>query len=141
MIYGLVIILLAALLVYAVVNAQTVKPAPKRGKRGHVDKAMIEGRWNTIKLTSETGGNGLRSAISEADKLLDHVMREMGFGGETMAERLKQAERKLSNRNAVWQAHKLRNSMVHDIGFDLVPSMAKDALRAYERALKDLGAL
>lgn len=139
----LALILLAAILIYAIIMAQTSKPSTKRGKRRQVDKDMVAGRWNTIKLTSQTGASGLKTSITEADKLLDHVMREMGFGGETMAERLRQAEKRFSHSdyNAIWQAHKLRNSLAHDVGFDLVPSMAKDALRTYERTLKDLGAL
>ena len=139
----LVIILVAAILVYAVIMSQSAKPSAKRTKRGHVDREMVSGRWNTIKLTSETGATGLKSSVGEADKLLDYVMRQMGFGGETMAERLRQGQKSFSRPQyeAIWQAHKLRNSLAHDISVDLVPSQAKEALRTYERALKDLGAL
>lgn len=141
--FPLIIILLAAVLIYAMIMAQGVKPKPKRGVRGHVDKEMIAGRWNTIKLTSETGVTGLKNSVAEADKLVDHVLREMGFPGDNMGDRLRSAEKRFaySEYNALWQAHKLRNSLAHDVGFDFVPSMAKDALRAFERALKDLDAL
>lgn len=148
MIAYLVIILVAALLVYAVIVMQ---PAPNRkakgptglkpGRHGHLDKEEVAGRWNTILLTSETGASGLKSSISEADKLLDHVLQTMGFAGNTMADRLRSAEKRFSRRNDVWRAHKLRNAMAHDVGFDLVASQAKEALRDFERALKDLGAM
>lgn len=144
MIYGLIIVLVAAILIYAMIMAQTTKkPQAKRGRRGHVDRDMIAGRWNTIRLTSQTGASGLKSSITEADKLLDHVLKESGFGGETMAERLRQAQSRFSRSeyDAVWQAHKLRNSLAHDVGFDLVPTQAKEALNTIERALKTLGAL
>lgn len=68
-------------------------------------------------------------------------MKSQGYSGEVMAERLKQAQTKLSDRNAVWSAHKLRNALAHEVGFDLVASQAQEALRAFERGLKDLGAL
>jgi len=138
--FGLVIILIAAILIYAVMLGQS-KPKLMRLKTGVVDKDMIAGRWNTIKLTSESGPSGLKNSVNEADKLLDFAMKQLGFPGETMGERLKVADRNFSNRNKVWEAHKLRNSMAHDIDFDLVPSMAKEALKSFERALKDLGAL
>jgi hypothetical protein len=143
MLVYLFIVLFAALLVYAMLflTPGPTKKATKRGTRGHLDKAEVAGRWNTILLTSETGASGLKSSINEADKLLDHVMKLSGFGGETMADRLRQAERRLSHKNDVWRAHKLRNSLAHDVGFDLVQSQAKEALRDFERALKDLGAI
>jgi hypothetical protein len=143
MIYAMIIILVSAILVYAMISAQTAKPQAKRGRRGRIDREMVAGRWNTIKLTSETGASGLKNSVTEADKLLDYVMKQSGFGGETFADRLRSAESRFSRTdyNAVWSAHKLRNSLAHDVSFDLVPSMAKDALRTFERALKTLGAL
>ncbi len=143
MIYAMIVVLVAAILVYAMMSSGMGKPRVKRGKRGHVDRDMVAGRWNTIKLTSETGAAGLKNSITEADKLLDYVMKQLGFGGETFADRLRYGQNQFSRADyeAIWSAHKLRNSLAHDISFDLVPSMAKDALRTFERALKTLGAL
>lgn len=143
MIYAMVIVLVAAILVYAMISAQSGKPSSKRGRRGNIDRAMVGGKWNTIKLTSETGAAGLKNAVSEADKLFDYAMKQSGFGGETFADRLRNGEKRFSKAeyNSIWQAHKLRNSLAHDIGFDLVPSMAKEALRTFEQALRTLGAL
>jgi hypothetical protein len=95
----------------------------------------------TIMAGSQTGAAGLKSAINEADKLLDHVMRQQGAGGDTMGERLKSFGNRFSDRNGVWRAHKLRNVLAHEVGFDLVPSQAREALADFERAMKDLGAL
>jgi len=47
----------------------------------------------------------------------------------------------LSDKEAVWQAHKLRNHLAHEVGFEITPSHAREAIAAYQRALKDLGAL
>lgn len=112
-----------------------------RGYRGFVDQAEITTRWQTIMATSETGASGLKSSINEADKLLDHVMKQLGYEGERMGERLKQAGPRFTDRNAVWRAHKLRNALAHEVGFDLIPLQAKEALKDFEQALKDLGAL
>lgn len=109
----------------------------------HLDRTQIATRWATIEAMAAGGGNGLRQAVTEADKLLDHVLRQQGFAGETMGERLKSAKSRFSDYadyDATWRAHKLRNALAHEVGFDLVPSQAKEALADFHRALSKLGA-
>jgi len=144
----LVIILVAGVILYAVVESGGGKKrhsgrpvASSRGYRGTIDQSEIKARWATITATATTGASGLKSSINEADKLLDHVMKQVGYPGDTMAERLKLAGPRFTDQNAVWHAHKLRNALAHEIGFDLVASQAKEALRDFEQALKDLQAL
>jgi hypothetical protein len=101
-------------------------------------------RWSTIQAMAAGGGNGLRAAVSEADKLMDQALRQQGLPGETMGDRLKAAKGRFSSYDiydGIWSAHKLRNALAHEVGFDLVPSQAKEALAQFERALKDLGVL
>ena len=145
----LVLILVGGLMLFALVESGSRKRhgksgrpvASSRGYRGSVDQSEITARWHTIMATSSTGASGLKSSINEADKLLDHVMKQLGYPGEKMADRLKLAGPRFTNRDAVWHAHKLRNALAHEVGFDLVPSQAKEALRDFEQALKDLQAL
>ena len=144
----LVIILVAGVILYAVVESGGSKKrrynrpvASSRGYRGAIDQSEIKARWSTISAAANTGASGLKSSINEADKLLDHVMKQVGYPGDKMAERLKLAGPRFTDQNAVWRAHKLRNVLAHEIGFDLVPSQAKEALKDYEQALKDLGGL
>jgi hypothetical protein len=151
-IYFLIVILAAAMLLYAVVFTGTSQKSKRgRGSRGgarhnnhSVEHVNIRERWDVINATAGTGASGLKSAITEADKLFDHALQQQGFGGDTMAERLKAAKSRFSSYSiydAVWRAHKLRNSLAHDVGFDLVVSQANEALRDFERGLKELGAL
>jgi hypothetical protein len=51
------------------------------------------------------------------------------------------AQRSLSNNDAVWFAHKLRNKLVHEQYDSLREKDVKDALIGFRQALKDLGAL
>jgi hypothetical protein len=153
MIIALITILAAALVLYAVVitGAGTKKKskhrrsiASSRGSRGYLDTSEIQARWETIMAASGTGASGLKSSINEADKLVDHVLMQIGLSGDTMGERLKSARSRFpeySVYDSLWRAHKLRNSLAHDVEFDLVPSQAREALRDFEHALKDLGAL
>src|SRR5688572_13906932 len=88
---------------------------PSKGHRAKpIDKELVQQRWATIMQMSETGGNGLKNSIVEADKLLDHVMKQKGYAGATMADRLRHAESRFTKINAVWSAHKLRNALAHE---------------------------
>lgn len=150
----LLIVLVAGLAILAVVTAgaNATKAAGGRGKRppkgskvtyrGHLDKARVKERWITLEALSRTGGGtGLRNAVMESDKLLDYVLRESGAPGQTMGDRLKAWNNHFSQPNSVWRAHKLRNSLAHDMDFDLVASQAREAILDFKRALQDLEAL
>lgn len=80
-------------------------------------------------------------AIIDADKLLDEALRKSRVKGKTMGERLVTAQRELSNNDAVWFAHKLRNKLVHENMTNLKEADVKNALIGFRQALKDLGAL
>lgn len=80
-------------------------------------------------------------AVINADKLLDVALKRRKFVGKTMGERLVAAQRKLTNNDGVWYAHKLRNRLVHEQDVHLREKDVKDALVGIRQALKDLGAL
>lgn len=143
MIIFLAIVLIAGLLMYAVVvgSVGSKTRGKKGGSRGAARKVNVKDKWALVKVMSGSGPAGLKNAIVEADKLFDYVMKQQGYPGDTMADRLRHAQRELSDRNAVWQAHRLRNALAHEVGFDLVPTQAKGAILDFEQGLKDLGAL
>lgn len=80
-------------------------------------------------------------AVVEADKLLDHAMKDNGVRGDTMGERMKTARERWSSRDAVWQAHKLRNQIVHEADVKVGYDTARRALAGFKRGLKDMGAI
>ena len=80
-------------------------------------------------------------AVLNADKLLDQALKEAGFKGATMGERLKGATPRLSNRNATWAAHKLRNQIAHEPDVQVKYDTARRALASFKQALKDVGAI
>lgn len=100
--------------------------------------AVIQTKWLEIKDSQTTPG-GLKNSLIETDKLLDYVLKGKGFAGVTMAERLKRAEPRLSDKNAVWRAHKLRNMLAHEIDHDLVVPQVKAAIASLAKAIGDLG--
>lgn len=56
--------------------------------------------------------------IIEYDKILDNVLGELGYKG-TLAEKMKQYQIKHPLSQTVWDAHKDRNKLVHEIGYQI----------------------
>jgi hypothetical protein len=80
-------------------------------------------------------------AIINADKLLDEALKKQHYKGKSMGERLASAQRDLSDNDAVWFGHKLRNKLVHEHDVTLDKEDVQDALAGIRQALRDLGAL
>lgn len=106
-----------------------------------LDQDKFRAKW--LKINNDLTRDNTQShklTVLEADKLIDHALKESGYKGDTMGERMKAARDSWSNANAVWSAHKLRNQIAHEhvaVGYD----QAQRALSAYKQALKDLGAI
>lgn len=78
-------------------------------------------------------------AVIQADAIFDAVLKDMGLAGETMGERLRGLDRsKLTSLNDVWEAHKIRNRIVHEAERVLTHSEAKRAVTLFEKALREL---
>lgn len=76
--------------------------------------------------------------IVQADKILDEALSQRGFTG-SLGDKLKAAEVLFSDINAVWRAHKLRNTLVHDLHATANDQQVDAAMRAFRQALRDLG--
>lgn len=136
---SLPLIMLAVVLIVAVVFLAGIGGLNRR--RSGLDHAYYQKQWVTIEGFKNNGGAGLQLAIFEADKLLDHALKNRGYRGDTMGERLKTANKAFMNTNAVWDAHKLRNRLAHEQNVPLNGIVVDKTLRAFRAALKDLGAL
>ncbi len=102
-------------------------------------KKFIQEKWAEIKAQSTKGDMvHWKLSIIEADKLIDTVLKELGFIGNTMGERLKTVtEKDLPSINSLWQVHNLRNNLVHTSDFNINKSQAEKAISIFEKALKE----
>jgi len=100
-------------------------------------------QWLGIKARLETGLEAeYKLAVIEADLMLDETLKRMGYGGETLGERLgKLTVISLPNLEEVKGAHKIRNNIVHDPDYRLSLNETKKVIAVYEKALTDLQAL
>jgi len=105
------------------------------------DPDFTRNRWREINELMRLGSpSNYARAVLEADKLLDHALKSLRTPGLTMGDRLKAAKNKFSSEayDAAWRAHKVRNELVHNAEFQIMDYTAKDVLRNYEKAIKEV---
>lgn len=87
------------------------------GKISLADQKYIMSKRHEIeKMAQSDNIYELKHAVIEADKLVDFILKKRGFAGETFADRLRSAEKKIDQANYqnLWNAHKVRNQIAHD---------------------------
>lgn len=83
-----------------------------------------------------------KMAIIEADKLVDTVLKRAGIKGESMADRLRRSEKMVerSAYQAMWDAHKVRNQLVHEFDHGFDEARSDEVLWKMKKFLVSLGA-
>lgn len=114
------------------------------GRRGGSALDIERYRTSWLQIESQLVKNEESShhlAVLNADKLLDQALKQRGFKGNTMGERMKSAKDSWSSANNVWAAHKMRNRIAHEPDVTVGYDNARRALAAFKQALKDVGAI
>jgi mannitol-specific phosphotransferase system IIBC component len=131
---------LATVLIVAGLLFAFMTLSKKGPKAVNVDKYRT--RWLTIEQQLKKDEvNSYSMVVINADKLVDQALMDRGYGGQTMGERMKKAQTKWSNVNAIWTAHKLRNQIAHEPDVRVSYDDTRRALASFRQALKDLGAI
>ena len=100
----------------------------------------LEEKWQHLEKMLESDNEFVhRVAVVEADKLLDQALKSHKLAGVDVGQRLKVAGYKFDVEPA-WQAHKVRNRLVHEGDFHLNKDLAQKTLTNYKKALKNLKA-
>jgi hypothetical protein len=107
----------------------------KKAGLAESDRKFLLKKWQEIKKDPD-----LRHQIINADKILDKLLEKRGYEGN-VGDKLKQSKAHFSDLDGVWNAHKLRNKLAHELDFHLSNGAAQAALRSFEKAFKDLGLL
>lgn len=100
----------------------------------------MEKDWQKILDRLEKGDDAnLKLAVIEADNLLDSILVRMGLEGKDMGERLEKLNKQqLNSIDDVWDAHRLRNLIVHEPNAIATKHQVERAIKCYEEALKEL---
>ena len=101
------------------------------------EEEAVRSRWQKVEELSSLGKpSQLKQGIIESDKIVDGVLRELCLGS-SMGERLKSA-RELFNwdvYNGLWEAHKVRNSLVHESSYDPPYYICRETIQKFKSAL------
>jgi hypothetical protein len=133
------LVFLAGIIVFGVVVLFIISRLA-RARAPKLNHEYFQYQWAELLARVKTP-EGMVLAIVDADKLLDQALKKRHFKGRTMGERLVAAQRFISDNDAVWYAHKLRNRLVHEPNVRLKKKEAQNALAGFRQGLKDLGAL
>lgn len=85
--------------------------------------------------------NDWKLAIIEADIILDDVLKQHGYPGASLGERLKSiSPQQLGSLQDAWEAHKVRNRIAHDgADFVLTKRLADETIARYRRVFAEFG--
>lgn len=135
-----IIFFFAAILIVAGLLFAVITWTKKGQTQLNVDKYRL--KWLKIEQQLKRDEpTSYHLTVLEADKLVDMALRERGAKGDTMGERMKNMKDVWSNRNAIWNAHKLRNQIAHETDAKVTYDAARRALAGFKQGLKDLGAI
>jgi hypothetical protein len=85
--------------------------------------------------------NDWKLAIIEADIILDDTLKQRGYTGTSLGERLKSISgAQMDTINDAWEAHKIRNRIAHDgADFVLTKRLSDETINRYLRVFAELG--
>ncbi len=133
LIFFLAAILIVGALLFAIITMT-------KGGKTQLDVDKYRSKW--LEIEQQLSRDDISShqlCVLNADKLLDQALRERGFQGATMGDRMKVV--KWSHANAVWASHKLRNQIAHESDSKVNYDTARRALAGFKQGLKDVGAI
>ncbi len=115
---------------------------PNKEEDGIVAKSdpTLAKRWDIISQhMNSTNPNDWKQAILDADTILDDVLTQLGYRGESIGEKLKRAEpADFATINEAWEAHKARNNIAHGgLDFTLNEHEAKRIFQLYRKVFEE----
>ncbi len=105
-----------------------------------IPKGQILKQWQMItQKAHSSNANDRKISIIEADKLLDDILKQIGYKGETMADRLKKlVPFKYAYLENVWFAHKIRNRIAHEPAYEIDEFTTQKCSEGYEKFFQEL---
>lgn len=113
----------------------TAHPHEAEVKRDH-------SRWNhVLSLIESHNESDWRQAIIEADIMLDDLLTQLGYAGQTVGEKLKAVDpSRFRTLDDAWEAHKVRNMIAHQgSSFELTDHIAYRTIQRYENVMTEHG--
>ncbi|MFA6183802.1 MAG: hypothetical protein WC682_01730 [Parcubacteria group bacterium] len=105
-----------------------------------VSKKKMQRTWQEIENRLKTKSiSQYKVAILEADKLVDEVLMNIGFGGVNMKERLEKANvNQVEEIDNLIEAHEIRNKIIQDDNFHVDKTEAARVIELYREFLDNM---
>lgn len=116
--------------------------AEKEQKAGEDTAVSKNEQWRMVlNLLFSQSSNDWKLSLMEADSMLDKMLGELGYKGETLGDKLKNAgEKGFKQISNAWEAHNTRNRIAHEGSvFELSHYEAKRVIALYEQIFREFG--
>lgn len=120
--YGFFFLLGFALLILAIVIWMVLR---HRVKISLSQKIRLREAWNEAIEIKDPARR-----VLEAEKVCDAVLKALDYSG-TFAEKLQQAGPRLTHLDDIWNAHRLRNKIAHEVSVRVSAAQGDRALKAF----------
>lgn len=102
-------------------------------------KGKILTKWQDVQKRMATNDESeWKLAIIEADSILDEVIKQLGYRGNTMGERMKNIKPgQFPHLDDAWRVHKVRNFIAHDASYKLQHATAQHAMEIYRKIFSE----
>lgn len=101
-------------------------------------------RWRYIQtLVDSPNESDWRIAIIEADTMLDEILEDRGYSGETLAEKLKAVDGgAFTSLQNAWDAHNVRNKIAHSgSDYSITELEARRTIKMFQNIFEELRAI
>ena len=141
-------LLLGALIIYCSIRIFQIRQVERRKLATYQhtvaahDVPKTQLRWHrVIEEVNSEDEQKWRLAILEADIMLNELLDDLGYKGETMADKMRAVNRtKFTTIDLAWEAHKIRNKIAHEgAAHPLSPREVRRVISLYERVFKEFG--
>jgi hypothetical protein len=140
-------LIFAAVLIYSLVRVFQIRQteykkfqAAAQSVAAH-DIPQTRLRWERIleQASSESEQNR-RLAILEADIMLGELLDDLGYRGETMADKMRQIHKAEFNTiDLAWEAHRARNVIAHEADYQVSSHEAMRIIGLYDKIFREFG--
>jgi len=99
-------------------------------------------KWvKTLSYLFSQHSSDWKLAVIEADSMLDDLTTQLGFKGDNLGDKLKEAtQEKFHNLSSAWEVHAIRNRIAHEgASFELSQHEAKRVIALYEQIFREFG--
>lgn len=108
----------------------------------HAEEERDHSRWAHVRsLIEGPNESEWRQAIIEADIMLDDLLSQLGYPGQSVGEKLKAVNpARFHTLQNAWEAHKVRNEIAHSgSAFQLNEHLAHRTIAQYEVVMREHG--